>query len=98
MKYVENYMKRTGKRFIKNGEELNCKTLYEKAQKGDETAKAMWIFYGKKLGIGLATIINILNPDSIVICSASEYFMDTAQKEIKKRAYASAAETCKITI
>jgi glucokinase len=102
MKYIENYMKRTGKRFIKNGEELNCKTLYEKAQKGDKTAKEMWRFYGKKLGIGLATIINILNPDSIVICGgvspASEYFMDTVQKEIQKRTYTSAAETCKITI
>jgi glucokinase len=102
MRYVENYMKRTGKRFIKEGEELNCKTLYEKAQKGDETAKAMWRFYGKKLGIGLATIINILNPDSIIICGgispASKYFMNTVQKEIKKRAYASAAETCKVTI
>jgi glucokinase len=102
IKYIENYMNRTGKRFIRKGEELSCKTLYEKAQKGDETAKEMWRFYGKKLGIGLATIINILNPDSIVICGgvsqASTYFMGTAKKEIKKRAYASAAETCKITI
>jgi glucokinase len=81
---------------------LNCKVLFDAAEKGDKTAKELWDYYGEKLGILLADTINAFNPDVIVLCGgisqSAKYFMPSALSEAKKRSFSSAFDTCKIKI
>ena len=62
----------------------------------------MWVYYGEKLGILLANIINFVNIDTIVLCGgnskSSKYFMPTVLKEVKSRTFKSAVKTCKIVV
>lgn len=65
------------------------KELCTRATEGDKEAEKVFKEYGKKLGIGLSNIVNILDPDTIVlgggITNASSLFLQTTQKETKKR-------------
>jgi glucokinase len=76
--------------------------LFDAAERGDEVAKKMWVYYGEKLGILLADIINFINPDTIVLCGgfskSSKYFLPSVHKEVKSRAFRSAVKTCKIGV
>jgi glucokinase len=107
LKYVEGYLQHHPSKIIselreKNNNQLSGKLLFDAAEMGDKIAKEMWEHYGEKLGFMLADIINILNPDTIVLgggmSKSSKYFMPTIQKEVKNRAYASAVKTCNIIV
>ncbi len=58
--------------FCKNEDELGnitAKALAEAADEGDEVALAVWEKCGEMLGRGLAVLVDILNPERIVIGS-----------------------------
>lgn len=63
--------------------------LAEKAKKGSKKALKIYQEYGKYLGIGLSSLINILDPEVIVIgggiANAYQLFIKEAEKEIKRR-------------
>lgn len=63
--------------------------LQEKAKKGDLKALKIFKEYGKYLGIGLSNVINLLDPEVIVIgggiAGAYKFFIKETKKEIKKR-------------
>ncbi len=84
---------------IKN---ITPKLLSQAALKGDVVAKQVWNNVGEKLGILLASLINIFNPDSIVLCggisNAGNLLIAPAKKEIKARAFKTSADNCKIVI
>ena len=84
---------------IKN---ITPKLLSQAALKGDVVAKQVWNAVREKLGILLASLINIFNPDHIVLCggisNAGNLLMVPAKKEIKKRAFRTSANACKIVI
>jgi glucokinase len=67
-----------------SGQELN-----KLAKEGDRFAKKIWKDFGRNLGIGISNIINILDPEMIVlgggISQAHKFFMKSARKEIQKR-------------
>ena len=75
-------------RFFKRKGILPLK-LEEKAEKSNKFALNLYNEYGRYLGIGLANIINLLDPEMIVIGGgisvAYPFFIKSAKAEIKKR-------------
>ncbi|MDR2817846.1 MAG: ROK family protein [Endomicrobium sp.] len=106
-KYAQDYLKNNPSKIIneltgESSSPITPKLLFDAAERGDEVAKKMWVYYGEKLGILLADIINFVNPDTIVLCGgfskSSKYFMPSVHKEVKSRAFRSAVKTCKIVV
>ena len=71
------------------GKKMAPKELYELAVKGNKKAKKIYEEIGKYLGIGLATISNILNPEAIFftgkISMSGLLLIGPAEKEMRKR-------------
>jgi len=72
--------------------------LEERIKKGEKTALKIFEEYGENLGIGLSNIINILDPEIIVIgggiSRASNFFLPATKKEIKKRVISPLSKKC----
>lgn len=81
-------------------EQITAKTIAEAAQNGDAVAKEVYRLCGEYLGKGLSIIIDILNPEVIVIGSVfarSEALLrESMQAVIDKEALPSAAACCRI--
>jgi len=89
--------------FCKNGiskEYITAKSIAEAARLGDETAVEIFRICGKKLGFGLSVLIDILNPEKIIIGSiftrCQDLLLPHAIKVIEKEALTPAAKCCKI--
>ena len=82
------------------GDEISAKTIAEAANMGDETAIAVYEHCGKMLGKGLSIIIDILNPQRIIIGSvftrSENLLRDAMQSEVEKEALSISAEVCKV--
>jgi glucokinase len=74
--------------------------VFEAANRSDELALEIYKRLGMYLGIALAGLINILNPDVIVIgggvSAAWDLFIDHTKTEIEKRAFREPAEHAKL--
>jgi glucokinase len=70
--------------------------VYQAARSGDATARRVMKDMGRMLGIGIANLINIFNPEMIVIGGgvrdAWPLFIDATREEIRKRAFEAPAE------
>lgn len=79
---------------------VTAKTIAEAATGGDRLANAIYRRCGEKLGLGLSILIDILNPERIVIGSifqrSGRLLVDSMNETIKKEALAISAECCKI--
>lgn len=79
---------------------VTAKTVAEAAKNGDELAVSIYERCGKYLGKGLAVLIDILNPEIIVIGSIYERSCDllkkTMQKSIEQEALSVSASVCKV--
>lgn len=79
---------------------LTAKSVADAADKGDAFAKSVYANCGKKLGQGLSVLIDILNPERIVIGSifarSGHLLRDAMQKELEKEALPLAASVCQI--
>lgn len=79
---------------------LTAKNIADAAKNGDSVAKDVYRICAEKLGAGLSIIIDILNPEVIII--GSIYQRDTAMFEdiineiIRKEALCHSADVCKI--
>lgn len=71
--------------------EVTSELVYELARKGEADALAVMQGMGSMLGIGIANLINIFNPEMIVIGGgvkdAWPLFIDATRAEIRKRAF-----------
>lgn len=94
-----------GKRplYMKEGftqSDVTAKTVAEAALQGDETAKEVYRTSGEYLGRGLAILIDLLNPELIVIGSvfarSHALLWESAEREIKKEALAVSAGVCTV--
>ena len=87
-------------KIIKSGTTLTAKMIYEAALDNDLLSSQILDQTGKYLGIGIADLINILNPEMIVIgggmASAWDMFFPSMSIEIKKRAFDIPAQSVKI--
>lgn len=79
---------------------ISSEMVYEAAKEGDSLARDIMREMGRYLGIGIANLINIFNPEAIIIgggvSDAWDLFIEPARKEIQKRAFAIPAERTKI--
>jgi len=84
-------------------EDMTTKTLYDAAKRGDELANEMWKNTGRCLGISLAGIVNLLNPEFIVlaggVAKAGDLILSPMRRTIKEHAntYAAKAVRCIIS-
>ena len=105
--YAKHYLNKHRSKIIdgmtgKNRSLATPEILHSAALKGDKSAIEIWKYVGEKLGILLAGIINLANPDTIVLCGGisrtGKFLTDPAKKEITERAFRSAVKGCKIKV
>lgn len=81
-------------------EDVSARSIAEAALAGDATAREVYRISGKYLGKGLSILIDILNPERIIIGSifarCRELLWDAAEAEIKKEALAESAKCCRV--
>ncbi len=81
-------------------ERLTAAIVYDAAKKGDETALEVVRETARFLGAGLANLLNVFNPDVVVIAGgvtqAGATLFEPLKREVRKRAFAAAVEACRI--
>jgi glucokinase len=85
---------------LHNAQALTSETIYQAGRNGDELAIEVFRRMGVYLGIGLASVINLLNPEIIVIggglANGWDLFEKHMRQQIMKRAFRIPAERAKI--
>ena len=80
--------------------DITAKTIADAARLGDETALDVYRTCGAYLGRGLSLIIDMLNPELIVIGSifarSKDLLWQTTKKEIETEALQQSASCCKV--
>jgi len=80
--------------------DLNIYDIYINAEKGDIFSQKILNESGSYLGIGIASLCNIFNPELVVIggrfSRATKYLIPAASNEAFKRAFKENLENCKI--
>ena len=89
--------------FCKSEDEIGsitAKKLAEAADAGDEVAIAVWTACGEMLGRGLALLVDILNPECIVLGSiyarSGHLLREAMEKTLAKEALPGALAVCRI--
>ncbi|MFH1687882.1 MAG: ROK family protein [bacterium] len=81
-------------------DKLTVKKLFAAQAKGDEVAIEVIEETARYLAIGLAGVVNLLNPDTVVIgggvADGGGGFVEIVASEIRKRAFASAVEELRV--
>ena len=89
--------------FCRNREELSsvsCKTIAEALKEDDDTAKEIFQIVAEHLGTGISILIDLLNPEMIVIGSIyvrqQSALEETMKEMIKQEALSTSAKVCRI--
>jgi glucokinase len=86
--------------FSSDGDGLTPEEIYRRAAAGDEAARRAFIEAGTSLGLGLSLLINVLNPEMILIgggiMTAGDLLLGPAVAEAGRRSYRAAFEACTI--
>ncbi len=81
-------------------DKISAQTVYDAAQKGDKLALEVVHDTAKFLGAGVANLINIFNPEVVVICGgvtlAGDNLFEPLRREVSRRAFKPAVEVCRI--
>jgi glucokinase len=84
----------------RSGATVTADQVYHEARNGDGAAVEVMAEMGRYLGIGMASLINIFNPEMIVVGGgvkdAWPLFIDAARQEVLKRAFTYPAERTRI--
>jgi glucokinase len=79
---------------------ISAATVYEATKGGDEVALDVVRETARLLGAGIANLLNIFNPDVVVIAGgvtqAGDSLFGPLRKEVRKRAFRPAVEACRI--
>ena len=74
----------------KAGGRLTPALISQAARHGDAAAKQIWVDVGRALGLGLSNIVNLLNPDRLVIgggvANAWPHFAPTMMRTVRQEA------------
>jgi len=80
--------------------DLSAEKVFRAAADGDELALRIFQTVGRYLGVAMANVVNIFNPEMIVIgggvSAAWDLFAPTAQAGVMKRAFPVPAQRCRI--
>jgi glucokinase len=79
---------------------ITAATVYEAAKRGDDVALDVVRETARFLGAGVANLLNIFNPDIVVIAGgvtqAGETLFAPLRREVRKRAFKPAVDACEI--
>lgn len=79
---------------------VTAQTVYEAAQAGDPVALEVVTDTARFLGVGLANLVNVLNPELVVVCGgvtqAGDALFAPLRREVARRAFRPAVEACRI--
>lgn len=79
---------------------LTAAVVYEAASQGDAVALEIVRDTAKFLGAGLANLLNVFNPDTVVIAGgvtqAGDALFEPLRKEVRRRAFKSVSDACRI--
>lgn len=82
------------------GRDITLEELSRMARQGDKRARGLWLSAAGHLGIALSGIVNLLNPDAIVIgggvAGAGRVLFDRVREVVRKRAMPVQARRVKI--
>lgn len=85
---------------LKNYEDISAKEIFEEAKKGDRVSKEILDNALSYLGITVANIANVFDPDMIVIgggvVNGGEIVLETIKQEVNNRCIRSISANCKI--
>ncbi len=99
-KAVVAQAEKDGENTALSGQELTAKTVAIAAKNGDAAARRIYGICAEKLGLGLSVLIDVLNPEAIVIGSIYSrdqgLFDDIVKEIIHKEALPLSAGVCKI--
>jgi len=100
---VQSYQEELEKQKLHKAEalkEVTSEKVYQAAREGDAVARRVMKDMGRMLGIGIASLINIFNPERVVIGGgvkdAWPLFIGATHEEIMKRAFQVPAERTEI--
>jgi len=81
-------------------EDITCKLVYDTAKKGDNLCKRVVEETGRYLGIGIANIVNIINPDMVILgggmANAGDLIFEPVRKYAREHSFTAAMEGVKI--
>ena len=81
-------------------ERITAVTVFEALTRGDAYAREVMAETAKILGAGLANLVNILNPEMIVVVGgvtrANEHLFEPLRSEIRRRAFRSGVDACAV--
>jgi len=79
---------------------LTAEKVYEAGRNGDELARMVFQRFGMYLGIGLANLINFIDPEIIVIAGGAvngwDLFAAEMYREVEERAFSATAQQVRI--
>src|SRR5689334_24937550 len=79
---------------------ITAQIVYDAAKKDDDVARQVVRETANFLGAGVANLLNIFNPDVVVIAGgvtqAGEPLFEPLRAEVRRRAFRPAVEACKI--
>ena len=81
-------------------DKITAKSIAESAYSGNEDAKEVYRICGEKLGAGLSVLIDILNPEVVVIGSvfqrSEDLLREEMEKKIKEEALLYSSRVCRV--
>jgi glucokinase len=79
---------------------IDAPVVYRASREGDEFAQEVVRDVARVLGATIASVVNMLNPDVVVICGgvtqAGEQLFAPLREEVRRRAFKPAVEACRI--
>jgi len=79
---------------------ITAQTVYEAAKRGDAVAREVVRETARLLGAGVSNLINIFNPDVVVLAGgvtqAGDELFEPLRAEVRRRAFKPAVEACRI--
>lgn len=92
--------KSTKYREMANGNDITPFIVAEAAKAGDPVARRIFTKMGEYIGIGMASVVNLLNPERIIVgggvAAAGDILMTPLKETLKKRAMKIAGETVEV--
>jgi len=83
-----------------SAEGITAEMVYRSAASGDRVSRNIYYVMGRYLGIGIDSLLNIFNPDKVVIgggvSGAWEMFSPSMEEEIEKRAFRIPAQRARV--
>jgi len=79
---------------------ITAQTVYEASKRGDSTAREVVRETARFLGTGVANLLNIFNPDIVVLAGgvtqAGDALFQPLRAEVRRRAFKPAVQACRI--